>query len=300
MKFIMVSLFMVIGLMGCGNGSTDRSGKTPNQPAVTPPADQTSRSLNLKGSDTMVNLGQAWAEAFMKKHPGVTVSVTGGGSGTGIAALINGTCDLVQSSRAMKEKEKRLAEKNGRQPQEYIVGLDGLAVVVHPFNPVKEMTIDQLADIFTGKIKSWQEVGGPALGIVLLSREVNSGTHVYFKEHILRKGNEKGSEEFAASALLMPSSQAIADEISQNKAAIGYYGLGYVGPKQKQLAVAQKGGSYILPTPESVSKGSYPISRPLFFYAAAKPTGRVAAFLDFVLSTEGQAIVKQLDFVPVK
>ena len=258
-------------------------------------------SIQIKGSDTMVNLGQAWAEAFNKKNPEVNVAVTGGGSGTGIAALISGTADIAECSRTMKEKEIEKAKQNGITPVEFTVALDGLAVVVHPDNPVSKLTIDELADIFTGRITNWKQLGGKDLPIVILSREVNSGTHVYFKEHVLRKGNEKGTEEFSPMALLMSSSQAIADEVAQNPNAIGYYGMGYISPAQKVIAVAKdKNSSYVEPMMENVKNGKYPISRPLLMYTQGEPQGIVREFIDFALSPEGQEIVKKIDFVPVK
>src|SRR3989338_5953906 len=258
-------------------------------------------SIQIKGSDTMVNLGQAWAEAFNKKNPEVNVAVTGGGSGTGIASLIAGTADIAECSRTMKEKEIQKAKENGITPVEFTVALDGLAAVVHPDNPVTKLTINELSDIFTGKITNWNQLGGKDLPIVILSREVNSGTHVYFKEHILRKGNEKGREEFSPTALLMPSSQAIADEVSQNPNAIGYYGMGYISKQQKVVAVAKdKNSPYIEPMMENVKNGKYPISRPLLMYTKGEPQGAVKEFLDFALSSEGQEIVKKIDFVPVK
>lgn len=258
-------------------------------------------SIQIKGSDTMVNLGQAWAESFNKKNPVVNVAVTGGGSGTGVAALIAGTADIAECSRTMKEKEIEKAKQNGITPVEFTVALDGLAVVVHPDNRVTKLTIDELADIFTGKITNWKQLGGKDLPIVILSREVNSGTHVYFKEHVLRKGNEKGTEEFSPAALLMPSSQAIADEVSQNPNAIGYYGMGYISLAQKAIAVARdKNSLYIEPTIENVKNGKYPISRPLLMYTKGEPKGVVKEFIDFALSSEGQEIVIKTDFVPVK
>lgn len=258
-------------------------------------------SIQIKGSDTMVNLAQAWVEGFSKNNPGVNAAVTGGGSGTGIAALISGTADIAISSRTMKEKEINKAKANGIEPNEIKTALDGLAVVVNPANPVSRLTIDELADIFTGKIKNWKEVGGVNLPIVILSREVNSGTHVYFKEHVLRKENEKSTEEFSPAALLMPSSQAIADEIAQNSNAIGYYGMGYISLNQKVIAVARdKNSPYAEPVLANVQNNSYPISRPLLIYTKGQPQGIVKAFLDFVLSEEGQEIVKKTDFAPVK
>ena len=258
-------------------------------------------SLQIKGSDTMVNLGQAWAEAFMKKYPGAMVAVTGGGSGTGIAALINGTCDIAQASRSMKPQEIDQAKKKGIVPKEYKVALDGIAVVVNPKNPVSRLSFEQLRGIFMGSITDWKQVGGKPGKIVLLSREVNSGTHVYFKEHILRRGNEKGPEEFAPGALLLSSSEAIADEVSKNVNAIGYYGMGYISPKQKVIAVArEEQGRYLKPSMEDVRKGKYPISRPLFWYTKGDPKGLAKQLLDFATSKEGQEIVAKMDFVPLK
>ena len=262
-------------------------------------AENLSGSIQIKGSDTMVNLCQAWAEAFMAKHPGVNVAITGGGSGTGFAALIGGTCDLAAASRQMKPKETEQAKARGFAPQEWTVALDGLAVAVHPDNPVKKLTIDQLARLFTGEMTHWKELGGPDLGVVLLSREVNSGTHVYFKEHVL--GSKDGQQrEFSADALLLPSSQAIADELASNRGAIGYYGMGYLNPKNAAVAVAKsEAGPYVLPSEATVHSGEYPISRPLFFYSPGQPTGAVKAFLDYVLSPEGQQVVRTIDFVPI-
>ncbi len=258
-------------------------------------------SIQIKGSDTMVNLGQAWAEAYMEEKPDAFIAVTGGGSGTGIASMISGTCDIAESSRQMKEEEIELAKKKGVNVKEFIVALDGLAVAVSPANPVSKLTVDQIADIFTGKIKNWKEVGGKDQAIVLLSREVNSGTHVYFKEHVLRRGDSKSTVEFSQDALLMSSSQAIVDEITQNPSAIGYYGMGYVNKTQKALAVARDAGShYDEPTIENVKSNQYYISRPLFFYTNGEPQGVVKDFIDFAFSARGQEIVKETDFVPVK
>lgn len=257
--------------------------------------------VQIKGSDTMVNLGQAWAESFMEEHPEALIAVTGGGSGTGIAALLSKTCDIAECSREMKQKEKDLGLQKGVNPQEYIVALDGLAVVVSLKNPVDKLTVKQLADIFSGKITNWKELGGIDAKIVVLSREVNSGTHVYFKEHVLRGGDASSTVEFAPSALLMSSSQAIADEVAQNSQAIGYYGMGYVGPDQKALSVAKDENSpYIAPILDNVINGTYAISRPLFMYTNGSAQGLIKEFLDFVLSDAGQKIVVETDFVPVK
>lgn len=262
---------------------------------------QQAHSLQIKGSDTMVNLGQAWAEEYMKARPDVSVAVTGGGSGTGIAALLSRTCDIAELSRELKPEELAMARRKGLDPRQITVALDGLAVVVHPANPLSKLTMDQLAAVFSGTVSNWKEIGGADLPIVVLSREVNSGTHVYFKEHVLR-GNQRDSRvEFAANALLLPSSQAIADEVAQNPGAIGYYGMGYISPREKALAVARDDASpAVEPSIENVISQAYPISRPLLMVTREEPRGLVADFLDFVLGPEGQQLVVKIDFVPVK
>lgn len=258
-------------------------------------------SLQVKGSDTMVNLVQSWAESYMGNNPKEFIAVTGGGSGTGLSSLISGTCDIAMSSRNIKKKEIALAKLKGINPFEIKVGLDGLAVVVHPSNPVEQLTAEELAAVFIGKITNWKELGGQDMPIVVLSREVNSGTHVYFKEHVLRHNDPNSSEEFTPAALMLSSSQAIADEVALNPAAIGYYGMGYISPKQKAVKVAKdKSSEYIIPSIENVVIGKYPISRPLFLYTNGEPQGLVKKFVDFTLSKEGQEIVLKTDFVPVK
>ena len=286
----MVILFLLIAVISsCERNDKSSAGSKSKQ-----------HSIQIKGSDTMVNLGQAWAESYMKKNPDAFVAVTGGGSGTGIAALLSGTCDIAEASRKMKDKEYDEAKKNGVDPTEFTVALDGLAVALNPKNPINQLTIAQLADIFTGKIKNWKDLGGSDAPIVLLSREVNSGTHVYFKEHVLRGGDEKRTEEFDQGALLMPSSQAIVDEIASNSNAIGYYGMGYQNKTQKILAVAKDNNSpFFSPTIDNVKSGKYYISRPLLMYTNGKPQGVVKDFIDFILSAQGQEIVRRLDFVPI-
>ena len=257
-------------------------------------------AIQIKGSDTMVNLGQAWAEKYMEKNTGDFIAVTGGGSGTGFSSLISGTCDVAMASRSIKDKEIALAKAKGINPNEIKVALDGLAVVVNPGNPISKLTLAQLADIFTGRVTNWKEIGGKDEKIVILSREVNSGTHVYFKEHVLRKNDPNSKEEFAPAALMLSSSQAIADEVAGNPDAIGYYGMGYISKKQKPVTIAKDEKSeYEAPTIENVINGKYPISRPLFLYTNGIPGGLVKKFVDFTLSKEGQDIVLATDFVPI-
>ena len=264
------------------------------------PAPSQGRSIQIKGSDTMVNLGQAWAEAFSQKHPDINIAVTGGGSGTGLTALISGTCDVAESSRAIEKKEVDMAKARGVIPVEHLVAMDGIVVVVHPRNPIKSLTMAQLREIFLGVITNWKAMGGANKPIVLLSREFNSGTHIFFKEHVLRRGHSKGPEEFTPGALLMPSSQAIAEEVAGNENAVGYYGMGYKSIRQKTLAVAKDAQSpAVEPTLPNIKSKAYPISRPLFLYTNGTPKGLLKEFIDFVFSPKGQEIVKKTDFVPI-
>ena len=222
------------------------------------------KSIEIKGSDTLVNLALAWAERYMQEHPEMRISVTGGGSGTGIASLMNHTADIANASREMKTEEIRAAEANGITPVEFVVARDAIAVVANPSNPVSALTMQQISDIYTGKITNWRKVGGEDRPIVLLSRESNSGTYVYVLEHVIRMGERKSKLLFSPDTLLMPSSEGISTEVRQNPNAIGYDGLGYVTSDQKVLAVARDANSpYVLPSIPTVNDGSYPISRPL-------------------------------------
>jgi len=259
-----------------------------------------SKNIENKGSDTLVNLALAWAESYMKEHPEMRISVTGGGTGTGIASLMNHTVDIANASREMKTEEIRAAQANGITPVEFVVARDAIAVVVNPSNPVSTLTMQQISDIYTGKIINWRKVGGEDRPIVPLSRESNSGTYVYVLEHIIRMGDPKSKLLFSPDTLLMPSSEGISTEVRQNPNAIGYDGLGYVTPDQKVLAVARDANSpYVLPSIPTVNDGSYPISRPLYIYSAGEPGGHVKAYLDWVLGP-GQRLVSKLGFVPLR
>ncbi|MHB1457033.1 MAG: phosphate ABC transporter substrate-binding protein [Armatimonadota bacterium] len=282
-------------LQGCAK-QTDQGAGTTAQTS------RSSKTIEVKGSDTMVNLGGAWAEAYNAKGTGASVSVTGGGSGTGIAALINGTTDIAESSRNMSPEEFDSAKKSGMDPQEFIVAKDGVSVIVNKSNPISKLTVKQLADIFTGKITDWKSIGGTPGKMVVLSRDRSSGTHVFVLEHVLRGGKSKGPEQFGKEVLMQVSSQSIADEVAANKDAIGYVGMGYVDlAKHKHMFIAKDtGAKYIEPTPANVLNGTYPIARPLYFYTPDKPSADVKAFIDFVLSKEGQAIVTKEEFVSVK
>lgn len=286
----LILVLALLPLAGCG-GSTAQAESVPGE----------QRAIQNKGSDTLVNLALAWAEAYRVVDPSISIAVTGGGSGTGIAALINGTVDIANASRQMKEKEYEAASTNGIEAVEFTVAIDALAIVVNLENPVNELSIDQLADIYTGRITNWQEVGGNDAPIVLLSRETNSGTHVYFLEEVVRKGNGENSDIFAPQTLLMPSSVGITSEVRRNPNAIGYDGLGYVDTShEKTIAVAKDVDSpFVLPTVANGADGSYPISRGLYMYTAGQPTGAIADYMAWVMGPQGQRIVAELGFVPL-
>ncbi|MBW7884446.1 MAG: phosphate ABC transporter substrate-binding protein [Caldilineaceae bacterium] len=259
------------------------------------------RAIQNKGSDTLVNLALAWAERYREIRPDVSIAVTGGGSGTGIAALINGTVDIANASRQMKTSEIEDAQANDVHPVEHIVAIDALAIVVNQENPVERLTVDQLADMFAGRITNWKEVGGRDAPIILVSRETNSGTHVYFLEEVVRKGKKENKDIFAPQTLLMPSSVGITSEVQRNPNAIGYDGLGYVDPAhEKLIAVAVDASApYVLPSVASGSDGSYPISRPLYMYTTGAQDPTILEYVDWIRGPEGQAIVAELGFVPL-
>jgi len=257
-------------------------------------------AIQNKGSDTLVNLALAWAEAYRRVRPDISIAVTGGGSGTGIAALINGTVDIANASRPMKDDEIATARANGIEPIAHTVAIDALAVIVNPANPVDRLTIDQLSEMYIGRTTRWSEVGGDDRPIVLLSRETNSGTHVYFLEEVVRRGDGDSEDIFAPRTLLMPSSQGITSEVRRNPNAIGYDGLGYVTPEEKTVALSGDAGrTYALPSAETADDGTYPLSRPLYMYTAGEPTGEIAAYLAWIMGPEGQALVRKLGFVPI-
>lgn len=276
---LLVAAPLLVSLSGC----------TRQQPG------EASRAVTIKGSDTMVILGQRWAESYMRRHPGATLQVTGGGSGTGIAALINGTTDIAQSSRPMKPSEAdQVKARLGIAVIETPVALDGLAVFVHESNPVTELSLQQLRDIYTGRITSWKQVGGRDEPIVLYSRENNSGTYLYFKEHVLENA------DFSPTAQNLPGTAAVINAVAHDPKAIGYGGIAY-GKGIKHLRVKKTDTSpAIEPTLDNVIRGIYPISRALYFYTAGRPKNPVALdFIRWVLSPEGQAVVSEVGYYPL-
>ncbi len=261
--------------------------------------DETEAYIENKGSDTIVNLALAWAETYQTVESQVRISVTGGGSGTGLAALVNGTVDIANASRQIKQEEIEAVQANGTDPIEFVIARDAIAIIVHPDNPVNELTLQQISDIYSGRINNWLEVGGEDRPIVRLSRETNSGTHVYFLEEVLRLG-EDSDLLFSPDTLLLPSSEVISAEVRHNPNTIGYDGLGYVTEDLKVVAVAATGGGdYIFPSAGTVNSGEYPIARDLYMYTAGEPQGAVKAYLDWIFSPEAQTIVTELGFVPI-
>lgn len=256
--------------------------------------------INVNGSDTMVNMGAAFAEDFMSSHKNIEVVVSGGGSGTGIAALINGQTNIAQSSRAMKQEEKNQASAKGKL-NEVIVAWDGVAVVVHPSNPVIELTLSQVAKIYRGEITNWSELGGNDATIVLLSRDTTSGTHVFFKEFVVQENGKAKGAEYAAETMMMPSTEAIVQETGRNVNAIGYVGLGYLKPEIKAVGIkATDASAPALPSIATVLDKTYSLARPLYFYIVGETKGAIKTYVDYVLSDKGQKVVHELDFVPIR
>ncbi len=293
-----IILILVLAIYGFGfHGSSSDENDTNGTDS---PATKT--IIKNKGSDTMVNLAQAWAEVY--SNDTVSVEVSGGGSGTGVAALINGTVDIANCSRQVKDKEKQQAKANtGKEPIEFIVGYDALAVYVHKDNPIDKITIPQLAEIYgeDGTITKWNNLGVANSGcssdkIIRISRQSNSGTYFYFREALLGK-----ERDFELGSLDLHGSKDVVEVVGRTLCAIGYSGMGYATDHVKMLKVATTSEeTYYSPNLENVLAKSYPIARPLYMYSLGEPTGEAKAYLDWILSPEGQKIVQELGFVPLQ
>jgi len=278
-------------LLGCGGGSS--SSKDGGDRVF----------IQNKGSDTLVNVAQAWAEEYPKIQSNVMVGVSGGGSGTGIAALINGTVDIANASRKLKNKEIELAKKNGHDPVEFIVGYDALAVFLHPDNPIDSMTTAQLAEIYgdEGNLESWSDLGVEVPGcdsgeIVRVSRQNNSGTYAYFREAILGK-----ARDFKLGSRDMHGSKDVVDLVEHTPCAIGYSGLAYATEHVKMVCVSsEEGADCVTPSIETASDRSYPIARPLMMYTLTQPSGAIKTYMDWILSDQGQCILKSKGYAPVR
>lgn len=289
-------IFLAIFLMSCGEprGSQDEG---------TPKKSGDRVVLQNKGSDTLVNVAQAWAEAYGEVDPKVALAVSGGGSGTGIAALINGTVDIANASRAMKEKEIELAKANGHNPVQHIVGYDALAVFVHKDNPIESISLEQLAGIYGegGETESWEDLGITIPGcdskeIIRVSRQNNSGTYAYFRSAVLGK-----ERDFKLGSRDLHGSKDVVDLVEHTPCAIGYSGLAYATEHLKMVCiVGEDGQPCVAPSITTASDKSYPIARPLFMYTLGEPTGEVKKYMDWVLSDEGQCILKKKGYAPVR
>lgn len=283
---LMIILMAIVVSLGCGGGDSGSQ-----------PARVGKDSLTIKGSDTMVHLVTTWAEAYGKDRRDVEISVTGGGSGTGVSALLNRTTDICAASRDMTAEEKQKAEQKGLRLVERAVARDGIAVIVHPSNPVNELTIEQLRKIYIGASANWRDVGGADGGFVILSRETSSGTYVFFQEHVLNK------QDYTPKARLMPATSAIIQSVSEDALAIGYVGLGYALEAKGKVKVlrikAKDDAPSVEPSEDTVRSGAYSISRPLYFYMDDAASASAKAFVEFCLSERGQAIVREVGFVPV-
>jgi len=253
------------------------------------------RGITVKGSDTMVILAQRWAETYMNSHPGAVIQVTGGGSGTGIAALINGTTDICQASRPMKDDEKKkLRERYQTMGVEIPVAKDGLSIYLNDANPVKSLTIAQLRDVYTGTVSNWKQFGGPDAPITLYGRENNSGTYVYFKDNVLL------GRDYSSRCQTLPGTAAVVNAVARDPNGIGYGGAAYAKGVRECPVQKDAGSPAIAPSAATVRDGSYPITRFLYFYTRTKPNGPVKEFVTWVLSDQGQQLATQVGYFPVR
>lgn len=288
----------LLGWTGCGSGNVSNvgEGESASETSGGPGGQQS--TIRAEGSDTMVNLAQAWAETYHGKRADVSVQVLGGGSGVGIASLLNGTCDMANASRKMKDEELQSAvERHGVEPVEHIVGYDALAVYVHKDNPIDSISLTELAEIYGegGETTNWSQIeGGADLEITRVSRQNNSGTYAYFREAVLGK-----ERDYKLGSIDQSGSKDVVALVSKTPGAIGYSGMGYATPEVKMLKISQeKGGSGAAPTVENAVSGSYPITRPLHIYTLGEPEGIVAEYLEWIMSGEGQDVVGELGYVP--
>ena len=251
--------------------------------------------ITVKGSDTMVILAQRWAEKYMAQHPGITIQVTGGGSGTGIAALINGTTDICNASRPMKPSEReKLKIRYASLGVEIKSAKDGLSVYLNDANTIHELTIEQIKNIYTGKITNWKDVGGKDSKIIVYGRENSSGTYVYFKDNVL------GGADYTSSMQSLPGTAAVVNAVAKDKNAIGFGGAAYAKGIKFAAVKKDESSKAYLPTVDNVKSGDYPISRFLYLYTKNRPTGELKDYIDWILSAEGQSVVTQVGYFPVK
>ncbi len=301
---IPLALILVIAFTfaGCSANSTPTA-TTPTTTAPTTIAPALSGSFKIIGSNTVTPLSSVWAEDFMKANPKVSIAVSGPGSGVGIASMIDGTTDICQASRTITQSEIDQAKAKGVNPYEIQVATDALSVVVNPANPVSELTITQLSAIYTNQITNWKEVGGNDASIVVMARDTNSGTHVFFKEHVVQMAGLPTADktlEYGNKVLMLPSTEEGVSQVAGNPNAIFYAGLGYINSTVKAIAVKKTASDpAVKPSVETALNGTYPISRPLLYYTNGAPTGVIKAYIDYCLSAAGQQEVLNAGFVPL-
>ncbi len=288
-----LAVFLTAGLaasaLGCTRTESQASG---DGSAGSPTVEK--KEVTVKGSDTMVILGQRWAEQYMKANPGIAIQVTGGGSGTGIAALINGTTEICEASRPMKDKEKDdLHAKRGAAAVEIKVALDALAVYVNDKSPLKQISIPALRKVYLGETTDWKDLGGAKHAIVLYGRENNSGTYGYFKEHVLE------NKDFVASTQTLAGTSAVVNAVKGDPFGIGYGGIAYLEGIRALPVSKEEGGAPITPSLETAQNGTYPISRFLYFYTAGPATGTAKKFIDWVVGPEGQKVIGDVGYYPL-
>jgi phosphate transport system substrate-binding protein len=293
LRTLAVTAGFVFAATGCTRTETQPSpSASSSTTSAQPQAAKT--AISVKGSDTMVILGQRWAETYMKENPGITVQVTGGGSGTGIAALINGSTDICESSRPMKDKEKEdLKAKRSADAVETKVALDALAVYVNTKSPVKEISIPQLAKIYLGETKNWKDIGGPNHAIILYGRENNSGTYGYFKEHVL------ANKDFAAATQTLAGTSAVANAVKGDEFGIGYGGIAYLEGIRALNVKKDDTSPAVTPSLETAQNGTYPIGRFLFFYTAGQPEPTSKKFIEWVTDDAGQKVIGDVGYYPL-
>ncbi|MDZ4724260.1 MAG: phosphate ABC transporter substrate-binding protein [candidate division Zixibacteria bacterium] len=268
-----VSIFFIAALFGCAKSK---------------------QTVTVKGSDTLVRLGQRWAEEYMKKNRDAVIQVAGGGTGTGFAALLNGTTDICQASRDIKSQETAQATAKNINPYRVAVALDGIAVFVHESNPISTFSLPQLKSIYTGQITNWKALGGPDATIIVYGRENNSGTYSFFKEHVLDE------EDFAEQTQTLPGTSAVVNAVAHDVNGIGYGGIAWATGVKHAMVRYSDSSEAISPNPETISAGVYPISRELYWFFDGTPTGLIKDFANFALSPEGQKIALETEYVPLK
>lgn len=297
----MATLLVAVLLVG-GCARPPQQAATPDQPGMQQPAPPAAgQQIRMVGSTTLLPLAQKWSEGFRAANPGANIAVSGGGSGNGIEALTNGSAEIADSSREIKDKEVEAAKAKGINPLEHLVAHDGIAVIVHPDNPLTEISLQKLSDIYTGEIKKWDEIGGKGLGdIQVINRDSSSGTYESFKELVVQLHGKQKERDYAPGTINQTSNEAIASLVAQGKTAIGYVGLAYLKDSVKALKVIGiKGGAGEAATAANVVSGKYPIARELYLYTNGEPTGMLAEYITWIKSPAGQALVTEVGFVPL-